>query len=149
MGWYDRKHLSFGRENCHGAIVFLLKLRLFCGDGYIDKYFVFPLPFPHLYPGWCGNKKTFACAWDTGLLWSKHPLQAGMEKGRIEFKRTKAQSSGPPTSPRLRLWDTCFGKLAHFSELIASLKIRNAKQKQSKREKRQRKKQHSTRNGKT
>lgn len=61
-----------------------------------DKCFAFLLPLPHPHPGWCGNKKTFACdAWDTGLLWLKRHLQKGMENSRIEFKSAAAQSSGP------------------------------------------------------
>lgn len=87
--------------------------------GTFDKYFVFPLPLPDSYPGWCGNKKTFACAWDTGLLWWKHSCKKAWKRAGSSLKEPKLRAPGPPTSPRLRLWDICFGKFGHFSELIS------------------------------
>lgn len=84
-----------------------------------DKYFVFHYPSPTRTQVGVATRKhspapgTQACS-DWSTICKKARKRAG-----LSLKEPKLRALGPPTSPRLRLWDICFGKFGHFSELIS------------------------------
>lgn len=87
--------------------------------GTFDKYFEFPLPLPHHTQVDVATRKhspapgTQACS-----DWSTFCKKAWKRAGS-SLKEPKLRAPGPPTSLRLRLWDICFGKFGHLTELIS------------------------------